>query len=156
MRYIDAIHLRLEELCEKKGVTLRQLCRMSGVSPSLAKRLENKEIRDMSFFTLTKLCWNLHITTSDFFKGEIFVPLDEENKRQHALFLEQKEKDKKKKKWFLHLRADEVVLHSLISPGAKFLARLSISNLSLISPVNHWHAKDLSVYYIQEKHPAFI
>ena len=98
MRYIDAIHLRLEELCEKKGVTLRQLCRMSGVSPSLAKRLENKEIRDMSFFTLTKLCWNLHITTSDFFKGEIFVPLDEENKRQHALFLEQKEKDKKEKK----------------------------------------------------------
>lgn len=49
MRYIDAIHLRLEELCEKKGVTLRALCQMSGVSPSLAKRLENKEIRDMSF-----------------------------------------------------------------------------------------------------------
>ena len=134
MRYIDAIHLRLEELCEKKGVTLRQLCQMSGVSPSLAKRLENKEIRDMSFFTLTKLCWNLHITTSDFFKGEIFVPLDEENKRQHALFLEQKEKDKKKKKWFLHLRADEVVMHSLYHPAPSFLCALQSATYHLFRP----------------------
>ncbi|MFR9207202.1 MAG: hypothetical protein ACLVKR_02250 [Lachnospiraceae bacterium] len=65
--------------------------------PSLAKRWRIKRYATCRFHPHEALL-NLHITTSDFFKGEIFVPLDEENKRQHALFLEQKEKDKKKKK----------------------------------------------------------
>ena len=77
MKPIDAIYFRLKQLCDEKSMTLRQLCKKVGISPSLAYQFEHGLKKGISFSTLHRLCEGLGITPADFLKDDLFEPFND-------------------------------------------------------------------------------
>ena len=76
----DAVANRFVEICEEKGIKINELANRSGVTPSTAYSMLDKNRRDVSIVTIKKFCDGLDITLGEFFSTPIFDNLEQEIK----------------------------------------------------------------------------
>jgi transcriptional regulator with XRE-family HTH domain len=78
MKSCEAVVIRLERLCFKKGININQLAYIAGVSPSTIKSIMNGDSKNPGIVTITKICDGLNITVYEFFGDSIFKELEQE------------------------------------------------------------------------------
>ena len=74
----DAVAERFIQLCNERKIKTNELANISGVTPSTAYSMLNKERRDISITTIKKLCDGLEITLGEFFSTPEFDNLEQE------------------------------------------------------------------------------
>lgn len=68
----------LKELCSERGINTNELATRSGVTPSTAYSMMDKNRRDISIATIKKFCDGLEITLGEFFSTPSFDSLEQE------------------------------------------------------------------------------
>ena len=76
----DAVVTRFVELCNEKNIKINELANISGVTPSTAYSMLDKNRRDISIITIKKFCDGLDITLGEFFSTKEFDNLEQEIK----------------------------------------------------------------------------
>lgn len=76
----DVITNRFIELCKNRNMTINELANVSGVTPSTAYSMMNKNRREISIRTIKKFCDGLDITLGEFFSTPEFDSLEQEIK----------------------------------------------------------------------------
>ena len=76
----DMVAQRFKEICGEKGITLNELATLSGVTPSTAYSMMDKNRRDISVITVKKFCDGLEMTLGEFFSTPEFDALEQEIK----------------------------------------------------------------------------
>lgn len=76
----DVIANRFNELCAERNICINELANMSGVTPSTAYSMMDKNRRDISIRTIKKFCDGLGITLGEFFSTKDFDDLEQEIK----------------------------------------------------------------------------
>ena len=76
----DMIAQRFKEICGERGITLNELATLSGVTPSTAYSMMDKNRRDISVITVKKFCDGLEMTLGEFFSTPEFDALEQEIK----------------------------------------------------------------------------
>lgn len=76
----DVIVDRFYELCKERNITINELANVSGVTPSTAYSMMDKNRRDVSIRTIKKFCDGLEIPLGEFFSTEEFNNLEQEIK----------------------------------------------------------------------------
>ncbi len=76
----DIVVKRFEELCRERNMKINELATISGVTPSTAYSMMDKNRRDVSIITIKKFCDGLDITLGEFFSTPDFDNLEQEIK----------------------------------------------------------------------------
>jgi DNA-binding Xre family transcriptional regulator len=76
----DAVVERFMKLCKERNIKINELANISGVTPSTAYSMMDKERRDVSITTIKKFCDGLDITLGEFFSSPEFDALEQEIK----------------------------------------------------------------------------
>ena len=76
----DVVAERFKKLCEERNIKINELANISGVTPSTAYSMMDKQRRDISITTIKKFCDGLEITLGEFFSTELFDNLEQEIK----------------------------------------------------------------------------
>ncbi|MBQ8288684.1 MAG: helix-turn-helix transcriptional regulator [Clostridia bacterium] len=74
----DVVVDRFLELCRERGIRINELANLSGVTPSTAYSMMDKNRRDVSIITIKKFCDGLDITLGEFFSAPAFDNLEQE------------------------------------------------------------------------------
>lgn len=74
----DVIVKRFLMILKEKNMTINELANISGVTPSTAYSMMNKDRRDISIRTIKKFCDGLEITLGEFFSTDDFNDLEQE------------------------------------------------------------------------------
>ncbi len=74
----DLIVRRFVELCNERNMKINELANVSGVTPSTAYSMMDKNRRDISIRTIKKFCDGLEITLGEFFSTDEFDSLEQE------------------------------------------------------------------------------
>ena len=74
----EAVVLRINELCNEKGITINGLANLSAVPPSTVKNIIYGVSKNPGIVTLKMICDGFDITLEDFFNSEIFRNLQQE------------------------------------------------------------------------------
>lgn len=74
----DAVAVRLQDICTRRGIQINELANISGVTPSTVYSLLDTRRRDVSVTTVKKLCDGLDMTLGEFFSAPIFDALEQE------------------------------------------------------------------------------
>ena len=80
MNVKDAVAERFQNLCNERNIKINELATLSGVTPSTAYSMMDKNRRDVSIVTIKKFCDGLDITLGDFFSSTEFNELEQEIK----------------------------------------------------------------------------
>ena len=80
MNLKDIVSKRFKELCKKRNIKINELANISGVTPSTAYSMMDKNRRDISIVTIKKFCDDLEITLGEFFSTPNFDNLEQEIK----------------------------------------------------------------------------
>ncbi|MBE6903662.1 MAG: helix-turn-helix transcriptional regulator [Ruminococcaceae bacterium] len=80
MNVKDVVAERFKTLCEERNIKINELANISGVTPSTAYSMMDKERRDISITTIKKFCDGLEITLGEFFSTPEFDSLEQEIK----------------------------------------------------------------------------
>ncbi len=78
MKVKDAVADRFKELCSERNIKINELANISGVTPSTAYSMMDKNRRDISINTIKKFCDGLEITLGEFFSTPEFDNLEQE------------------------------------------------------------------------------
>ncbi len=78
MKVKDAVAQRFADLCQQRGIKINELANLSGVTPSTAYSMLDKNRRDVSVCTVKKFCDGLDISLGEFFSHPPFDNLDQE------------------------------------------------------------------------------
>ena len=78
MKSREAIVIRLEFYCKKKGVNPNKLAYIAGVHPSTIKSIKSGISKNPGIVTIKKLCDGLDVSFYDFFTDEMFQELEQE------------------------------------------------------------------------------
>lgn len=76
----DVVTKRFENLCKERNIKINELANISGVTPSTAYSMMDKNRRDISIITIKKFCDGLNITLGEFFSTPEFDNLEQEIK----------------------------------------------------------------------------
>ncbi len=76
----DIVVKRFQDLCSQRNIKINELANISGVTPSTAYSMMDKNRRDVSIITIKKLCDGLDITLGEFFSTDEFDNLEQEIK----------------------------------------------------------------------------
>ena len=76
----DVVVKRFNELCTQRDMKINELANISGVTPSTAYSMMDKNRRDVSIKTIKRFCDGLEITLGEFFSTEEFDNLEQEIK----------------------------------------------------------------------------
>ena len=76
----DAVVKRFEDICKERGITINELANISGVTPSTAYSMMDKNRREISITTIKKCCDGLDMTLGEFFCVPEFDNLEQEIK----------------------------------------------------------------------------
>lgn len=76
----DIVAERFKKLCEERNIKINELANISGVTPSTAYSMMDKNRRDVSIVTIKKFCDGLEITLGEFFSTPEFDNLEQEIK----------------------------------------------------------------------------
>ena len=74
----DAVTNRFSQLCKERKIRINELANLSGVTPSTAYSMMDRNRRDISIVTIKKFCDGLDITLGEFFSAPEFDALDQE------------------------------------------------------------------------------
>ena len=74
----DIVVKRFQEICSERGLNTNELATLSGVTPSTAYSMMDKNRRDISIVTIKKFCDGLEITLGEFFSTSSFDSLEQE------------------------------------------------------------------------------
>lgn len=74
----DMVAQRFQELCKERNIKINELANISGVTPSTAYSMMDKNRRDVSIVTIKKFCDGLEITLGEFFSTPEFDRLEQE------------------------------------------------------------------------------
>lgn len=74
----DAVTDRFMSICKERNIKINELANISGVTPSTAYSMMDKNRRDISITTIKKFCDGLEITLGDFFTSKEFEDLEQE------------------------------------------------------------------------------
>lgn len=80
MTIVEATKLRIEELCNERGLNFCRLATISGVPYTTVKSIVYNQSKNPSITTIKKICDGLDITITDFFDTETFRNLEQEIK----------------------------------------------------------------------------
>ena len=80
MNVKDVVSQRFKELCDERKIKINELANISGVTPSTAYSMMDKNRRDVSIITIKKFCDGLDITLGEFFSTPEFDNLEQEIK----------------------------------------------------------------------------
>lgn len=80
MNVKDVVANRFLELCNERNIKINELANISGVTPSTAYSMLDKNRRDISILTIKKFCDGLEITLGEFFSTLEFDNLEQEIK----------------------------------------------------------------------------
>lgn len=80
MNVKDFVANRFLELCNERNIKINELANISGVTPSTAYSMLDKNRRDISILTIKKFCDGLEITLGEFFSTPEFDNLEQEIK----------------------------------------------------------------------------
>ncbi len=78
MKSREAVVVRLEFYCKKRGVNLNKLAYIAGVHPSTIKSIASGSSKNPGICTIKKICDGLDVTFYDFFTDEMFQKLEQE------------------------------------------------------------------------------
>ena len=78
MNVKDVVSQRFKELCDERKIKINELANMSGVTPSTAYSMMDKNRRDVSIITIKKFCDGLDISLGEFFSTPAFDNLEQE------------------------------------------------------------------------------
>lgn len=73
----EAVAIRILELCDKKGLSVNSLARISAVPPSTLKNVINGGSKNAGIVTIKMLCDGLEISLPDFFDTDYFKSLEQ-------------------------------------------------------------------------------
>lgn len=76
----DVVVERFRFLCAERNIKINELANLSGVTPSTAYSMMDKNRRDVSIVTIKKFCDGLDITLGEFFSTAEFNNLEQEIK----------------------------------------------------------------------------
>lgn len=65
MTYSDAIRIRLQDLCDKRNITVNRLASLSGLTQSTIEYIMNGKSKNPSLITLHKIATGLNMTISE-------------------------------------------------------------------------------------------
>lgn len=74
----DAVIERFTEICRERHIKINELANLSGVTPSTAYSMLDKNRRDVSITTIKKLCDGLDVSLGEFFSAPVFDTLEQE------------------------------------------------------------------------------
>lgn len=74
----DAVADRFLSICKERNIKINELANISGVTPSTAYSMMDKNRRDISITTIKKFCDGLEITLGEFFTSKEFEELEQE------------------------------------------------------------------------------
>jgi len=74
----DVVALRFQTICKEKNIKLNKLANLSGVTPSTAYSMVDKNRHDVSIITIKKFCDGLDISLGEFFSAPEFENLEQE------------------------------------------------------------------------------
>lgn len=74
----DAVTARFKEICGERGISVNELATLSGVTPSTAYSMMDKNRRDISIVTIKKFCDGLEMNLGEFFSASVFDELEQE------------------------------------------------------------------------------
>lgn len=80
MTISEAVKMRIEELCNKKGINFCQLATISGIPYTTIKSIIYKQSKNPGISTIKKICDGLDISITEFFDTEVFRNLEQEIK----------------------------------------------------------------------------
>ncbi len=78
MNVKDVVAKRFQNICEERKIKLNTLANLSGVTPSTAYSMVNKNRHDISIITIKKFCDGLDISLGEFFSVPEFENLEQE------------------------------------------------------------------------------
>lgn len=87
MTIVEATKLRIEELCNERGLNFCRLATIFGVPYTTVKSNVYNQSKNPSITTIKKICDGLDITITDFFDTETFRNLEQEIKWFKPTFL---------------------------------------------------------------------
>ncbi len=74
----EACRIRIQALCNERGITLNKLAIISGVTQSTLNNIMSGRNNSTTVSTIKKLCDGLEISIIDFFNNEAFKNLEQE------------------------------------------------------------------------------
>lgn len=80
MTIVEATKLRIEELCNERGLNFCRLATISGVPYTTVKSIIYNQSKNPSITTIKKICDGLDISIADFFDTDTFRNLEQEIK----------------------------------------------------------------------------
>lgn len=78
MKIREALVIRIESICIKKGINPSQLAYDAGVHPSTVKSIINGNSKNPGIVTIKKLCDGLEMEFPEFCGDRVFVNLEQE------------------------------------------------------------------------------
>ncbi len=80
MKIIEAVKLRIEELCNENNITINKLCTKSGITQSTINNIINGRNNGTNIVIIKEICDGLNISIKDFFNSKVFDNLEQEIK----------------------------------------------------------------------------
>ena len=74
----EACKIRIENLCDERGITVNKLAIISGVTQSTLNNIVSGRNKSTTVSTIKKLCDGLEISITDFFSDNLFSSLEKE------------------------------------------------------------------------------
>ena len=78
MDTIDAIKVRILQLCEERSITINKLANLSALPPSSLKGILYGRSKNPKILTIKIICDGLGITLTEFFNTDYFNALEQE------------------------------------------------------------------------------
>ena len=72
----EAVAIRINELCDERGIAVNALANKTGVSPSTIYSMLNDKSQNQGVVSLHKICYGFDITLRDFFNSDIFDSIE--------------------------------------------------------------------------------
>ncbi|MBD5114763.1 MAG: helix-turn-helix transcriptional regulator [Ruminococcaceae bacterium] len=72
----EAVAIRINELCDERGIAVNALANKTGVSPSTIYSMLNDKSQNPGVVSLHKICYGFDITLRDFFNSDIFDSIE--------------------------------------------------------------------------------
>ncbi len=76
----EAVKLRIEELCDKNGITVNKLAIISGITQSTLNNIVSGRNNSTTISTIKKICDGLEMPIQEFFNSKLFENLQQEIK----------------------------------------------------------------------------
>ena len=74
----EACRIRIQELCDERGITLNKLAITSGITQSTLNNIISGRNKSTTVSTIKKICDGIEISISDFFASKVFDDLEQE------------------------------------------------------------------------------